>query len=110
MRRNLDFYRGATKTFSGVLRDSAGVVDLTNATLVWYLGDADGRQTRLTLTESDGITVSASPETGAWSITVDPADTADLDPGYYQQQGTATIGTAVYTFTQGRVRLRRNLE
>ena len=94
MRRNLDFVRG--------------VVDLTSATLVWRMGTTDGGSTKLTLTESDGITISA-PTTGAWSITIDPADTSSLGAGFYVHQGEATIGTAVYNFTSGRVRLRKDL-
>ena len=108
MRRNLDFYRGETETFSGVLRDASGVVDLTSATLTWRLGSADGRYTHFTLTESDGITISA-PTTGAWSITIDPTDTDDLEPGLYKHQGKAVIGSTTYFFTSGRVRLRRDL-
>lgn len=109
MRRNLDLYRGTTLTFSGVLRDSSGAVDLTNATLTWRMGDEDAKQTRLTLTESTGITVTAGTG-GQWSVTIDPDDTADLDAGYYQHIGLAVIGSATHVFTQGRVRLRRNLE
>lgn len=108
MRRNLDLYRGQTEPFSGVLRDSSGVVDLTNATLTWRLGDEDGTYTHLTLTESNGITISA-PTTGAWSITIDPADTSGLEPGNYQHQGKAVIGTTTYFFTSGRVRIYRDL-
>lgn len=109
-RINLEFRRGTTKTFSGVLRDSSGaVVDLTNATMTWRMGEADGIQTRLTLSESDGITVSA-PTTGAWSITIDPGDTSSLDPRCYIHQGKAVIGSATYDFTDGRVTLRRDLD
>jgi hypothetical protein len=108
MRRNLDLYRGESLTFSGVLRNSSGAVDLTSATLTWRLGPSDGQRTNLTLTESNGITVTAGTG-GQWSITLDPADTADLDVGYHQHQGKAVIGTTTYYFVTGRLRLRQDL-
>lgn len=108
-RQNLDFYRNESVTFSGVLRDKDGIVDLTNAVMTWRLGDTDARQTRLTLTEGAGITVDDATA-GEWTVTVDPADTDDLDPGYYIHQGAAVIGTTTHFFTQGRIHLRRDLD
>lgn len=108
MRRNLDLVRGQTLTFSGVLRNSSGAVDLTNAVMTWKLGNKYGTDTKLTLTEADGITV-ASGTTGAWSITIDPGDTSSLDPGQYIHQGEAVIGAATYGFTRGNLILRKDL-
>ncbi|NIA67777.1 hypothetical protein HBA54_04165 [Pelagibius litoralis] len=108
MRRNLDFIRGQTFSFSGVLRDASGPVDLTNAALQWRMGLTDLRRTTILLTESDGISV-ASGTGGAWTITVNPDKTADAAAGEYNHQGTATIGTAVYNLVSGRVRLLRDL-
>lgn len=105
MRNNLDLHQGESLTFSGVLRDEDGPVDISEATLTWRLGDADGRQTRLTLTELDGITTG---DAGAWSITLDPADTSEIDPGHYRHIGKAVVGDTTYYFTQGRIRLRRD--
>jgi hypothetical protein len=108
MRRNLDLFRGESLTFSDVLRDSSGAVDLTNAVMTWRLGPRDGQRTNLTLTESNGITVTDATA-GKWSITIDPADTADRDIGYYVHQGKAVIGTTTYYFVTGRLRLRQDL-
>jgi hypothetical protein len=108
MRRNIDLYRFESFSFSGVLRDSAGVVDLTSATLTWRVGSTDGRTTKLTLTEGDGITVDEATD-GTWTITIDPGDVDDLEPGYYTHQGKAVIGSTTYLLVQGRFRLRRDL-
>ena len=108
MRRNLDFIRNSTKAFSGVLRDSSGAVDLTSATLTWRLGSNDWRTTHVTLTESDGISVTDATN-GKWTVTIDPGDTDDLEPGYYQHEGRAVIGSTTYIFTSGRIRLRREI-
>ena len=109
MRRNLDFFRGQTETFSGVLRDAQGNArDLTNATLVWRAGRDHGSYTELTLSEGDGITVTTGTG-GQWSITIAPDKTANMTAGHYLHQGEATIGSDVYGFVEGRMRLRRDL-
>jgi len=108
MRRNLDFIRGQTESFSGVLRDASGAVDLTSAVLTWQMGTVDGCQTKLELDETDGISVTDAAN-GKWTITIDPSDTSSIVPGLYIHQGEAVIGTATYNLTSGRVRLRKDL-
>lgn len=107
MRLNLDFYRGESLTFAGVLRNNSGVVDLTNAVLTWRMGPEDKSRTVLTLAEGNGIT--AAGTAGSWSITIGPDDTADIDYGYYVHEGRAVIGATTYFFVTGRLRLRGNL-
>ena len=109
MRRDIDIIKGQSFTFNGVLRDENGTPrDLTSATLVWRVGGRFFTRSLFELTEGNGITVTDATN-GKWQVTLRPTDTAEEDSGRFRHQGEATIGSAVYGFTSGRVTLRQDL-
>lgn len=109
MRRNLDFYRGQSKSFSGIARDQDGnPVDLSQATLIWRMADPDFLYPLTVLTVGDGISL-VSGVTGGWRIDIKPNKTSHLPFSKYEHQGEAQIGDELYGFTSGRVLLRGNI-
>lgn len=109
MKRNIDMIKGQSFTFSGVLRDDSGTPrDLTSATLVWRVGGRFFSRSLFSLTEGNGITITDATN-GKWSVTIRPSDTDEQDSGRFRHQGEATIGTAVYPFTNGRIVIRQDL-
>lgn len=110
MRRNLDFIRGYSESFSGTLRAPDGTpVDLTDANMTWRMGSQDRQTTFETLTEQNGGVVVTDAKKGAWTVTIKPNNTNELRAGYYSHQGEAKIGEAVFGFTNGKIRLLGDL-
>ena len=108
MRRDIDFTRGQTFSFSGQVRDADGNgVDLTAATsMTWRLARQNCRIASVILTEANSdITVDSS---GNWTVTIDPADTEDLLHGWWRHQGEYIL-SGTHCFTEGRARLRRDI-
>lgn len=74
--------RGDTKTLTVTLTNSNGSpLDLTDKTLT-FTATRWGYSTGIVKTEGDGIEVTSALD-GICEITIDPADTADLEPDYW---------------------------
>ena len=110
MRRDFVFVRGSTFAVGSIVRQADGTpIDLTGATLTWRLGTENLRDTKFSLTDSDDIKVTDATN-GAYTITVKPAKTADLTPGFSRHQGEVveSDGT-ITTFLEGWAEITRDL-
>lgn len=106
MRRNLSLTRGTSLSLAAVARDDDGPIDLTDASIVWRIGTQDRKATRVSKT---GTVVDAAQ--GEYAVALDPADTADLPPGFYAHEAelTEADGT-VRVILSGVLELRRDLQ
>jgi hypothetical protein len=79
----LSIHRGDTETFTITLTDGAGdPLDLTGLAITFTakrrVSDAD-EDAVIQKTDVDGIVVDADPTSGIAVLTIEPADTADLE-------------------------------
>lgn len=105
--RHFTFWAGDDVTLSATATNSSGsAVNLTGSTLEWTL--TDGRTERITKTTSSGITV-VTAASGTFTVSLDAADTADLEAGTYRHRATVTDGSSnVTTVLDGRARVLRD--
>ena len=108
MRRNLDFFRGTTFSFSGQVRDSAGNgVDLTSAVLTWRAAPQRRRLSEITLTSTASqITKDAL---GNWTVTIPATSTEELWSGWYRHQGEYVLNGETKLFVEGEMNLREDI-
>lgn len=79
-----DFVAADTWKISASLHGEDGApLDLTDATIEWFLRDAKTGELKLTLTVGDGITVDGDPTEGNCTIIVAAEDTSVSTGSYY---------------------------
>jgi hypothetical protein len=105
--RHFTLWAGDDVTLSATATDSAGAaVNLTGSTLSWTL--SDGNVARVTKTTSDGITVTSAAN-GTFTVSLDTADTSDLEAGTYRHRATVTDASSnITTVLDGRARVLRD--
>ena len=89
-RYDFDLIRGSSRSLDLFAVDQSGdAIDLTGLTgsaITWRMGDRKYDATKLTLDLDDGVSI-LDATTGKYQITLDPADTVNLDPALYRHQG-----------------------
>ncbi len=108
MRRNLDFFRGETFSFSGQVRDSNGAgVDLTSAALTWRMTRERCRIAEIELTSAGGdITVDNK---GNWTVTIPASSTEDRWGGWFRHQGEYVLNGETKFFVEGEAKVREDI-
>ena len=84
-----------------IITEDGDLADLDSAAITLTIHDGD--TVIKTLGEGTGITVAS----GVIAIAMTAAETAALTPGEYSWYLTLTVGTAVYRYSEGKVRVRK---
>lgn len=93
--QDLTRYIGDKTTFSLTITDSAGdPLNMTGYSAAWVAYDGNGTAV-ITKTTGDGISIGDGDGTNdKLTITLNPADTADLSAGIYGHQAEVTDGSS----------------
>jgi hypothetical protein len=102
------FYVGDTWEITALCTDGDGnPLDLSAAAITWKLKSVADNSIKLTLTVGSGIALientSGDLVLGQCIITVTPAQSAPLAPGYYRDELTAVVGNKTLTQFKGRI-------
>lgn len=107
----LDVFQGEDRTLALEARDNSNnPTDLTGQTVTWGVGFPPYDPTlAMTIVSKTGVVTDAAG--GLYTVTLDPGDTASLQPGNYVHQAFTTDGStgAISYVTVGTLRVRAQL-
>lgn len=101
--QNIDAYHaGDSLTISVTVYDGDGnTLDITGADFEWVLVDRATDTTLLTKSTGGGGISITDATNGEFEISIDSADTQDMDPGYYEHEAEMDDGSTVATVLTG---------
>ena len=101
-------FAGDSKVLVVTVRDGAGaVVNITGATLTWEAARSTEETTVISKESGDGISIT-NPTGGVFEVTLDEADTDDLQGLYYHEAELTQAGDT-FTVLTGSLVIERTL-
>lgn len=98
--QNFEIHQGNNKILAFEVLDPLGaVVNISTASIEWLLSDDRNGTTRITKSTIDGITITDGPN-GLFEVTLDAADTNDLEGDFYHE-ATVIDGGSTMTVSTG---------
>lgn len=109
MTTRFEMYSGDTRTLTVTVRDTSGAaVDLTGATARWALAKKVGQAALVSKSTGSGIELTDAAN-GEFTVTLDPADTADLVGDYWHEAEVTDSAGRVVTVFQARASIKQDI-
>jgi hypothetical protein len=100
-------YAGDSRIVRIAVKDEAGApVDITGSTLKWLLSRSMTGEALVEKATGDGIELQ-NPAAGTFGVTLEPADTEDLEDGIYYHEAEMTLDGDISTVVSGPVLIER---
>lgn len=108
--QNFIMCSGDTRTLTVTVNDrvTGDPIDLTGASIAWVLAKNNKSTAEIEKSVGSGITV-ATPASGVFVVTINPADTTDLDGIYYHEAQVTDASGRVVTVMRGRATIETDL-
>lgn len=107
--QDLEMWAGDTKKLQyTVLDENDDPVNLTNATINWWLAESATSTAILTKTTADDISITDAAN-GVFQVTINPADTQNLEGRYYHEAEVTDDAGNVATVAVGVIKINPSI-
>ena len=104
---DFQMFAGNTRVVRIAVKGETGApVDITGGTVKWILARTMTGAPLVEKATGAGVEL-VNPAAGTFSVTLDPADTADLEDGVYYHEAEVTLDGAISTSVSGPVLIER---